>query len=260
VVWHLREILPAGRRRRWFARRLERDADRIVAVSDAVASWVRAEGVGRPLDVIHNGIAPSGDLPSKEGARAELGLETSGVLVGLFGQILPHKGVLDLVEAAAATLRASPDARFVIAGDGPESYVRQVDRAIAATGRSAEIKRLPSRADPSILFAAADVIALTTRTPDPLPRAVLEGLAAGRPVVAYRSGGVPEMVDEGQSGLLVDTGDVAGLTHALTSLVTDAARRDEMGRRAAASASARFGVERHVDRMEQLFEELRSVP
>jgi glycosyltransferase involved in cell wall biosynthesis len=251
VVWHLREILPPGTRRRWFARRLEREADRIVAVSEAVATWVREEGVRRPVEVVYNGVDTEGVVQGTAEARRAVGLPDDGIVVGLFGQLLPHKGVLDFVRAAARVLDTRPDARFLIAGDGPPAFRAEVDAAIAAVDRGDRIRRIGPRADAASLFAAADLVALTTRTPDPLPRSVMEAASHGRPVVAYRSGGVCEMVDDGETGLLVEAGDFEALARAIAELAGDATRRQTMGRLAAERAGERFAVARHVERMER---------
>ncbi|HXV75380.1 MAG TPA: glycosyltransferase family 4 protein [Candidatus Polarisedimenticolaceae bacterium] len=254
VVWHLREILPPGARRRWFARRLEHDASRVVAVSQAVADWVRAERVALPLDVVHNGVEPPRSPPPAADARRRFGLGAADVVVGLFGQLLPHKAALDFVRAATAVAGRTPGASFLIAGDGSRAYLARIDRAIAAGGHRGRIVRLAGRADPTELFAAADIVALTTRTPDPFPRSVLEAMAWGRPVVAYRSGGVPEMVEHDRTGLLVAPGDVAGLAAALSALIDDEARRTAMGRRAIERVRERFTLVRHVERIERLLE------
>jgi glycosyltransferase involved in cell wall biosynthesis len=103
------------------------------------------------------------------------------------------------------------------------------------------------------LIAASDVIGLTTTTPDPFPRAVLEAMAAGRPVAAFDSGGTGEMVSDGETGLLVPTGDVDGLAEAFRRLGGDRELRERMGRAAAARTRDRFSMERHVGRMEALF-------
>jgi len=125
VVWHLREILPPGLRRRWFAARLERHAARIVAVSEAVGRWVREEGLGERLEVVPNGVAAAPPRGDAAAARAALSVPEEGFLVGMFGQLLPHKGGPQFVRAARLALREQPALRFLLAGPGPP-------RAIAA--------------------------------------------------------------------------------------------------------------------------------
>lgn len=250
VVWHLREILPAGPRRRWFARRLAA-ATHVVAVSEAVARWVRAEGVDVPTTVVHNGVAPA-DAVDRAAARRAVGLDADRILVGHFGQLVPHKASLEFVRAAARALAAGADAGFVVAGAGPATYVRRVDDeigAIAAAYGPDRVVRLPPRSDPAPLFAAVDVVCVATETPDPLPRSVLEAMAAGRAVIASRTGGAPEMVEDGITGVLVEPGNVAELGDAFARVVRDPGALASMGRAGRAAADARFGIDRHVDRM-----------
>ena len=256
VVWHLREILPPGRRRRWLAHRLARHATRVVAVSEAVGRWVREENLGSRLEVIPNGV------PAQEGgldpgiARRELAIPKDGVLFGLYGQLLPHKGALEFVAAAGRALEAEPGLRFALAGDGPASFRARVRTAISANVAADRFHLLEARPSGERLIAAADGICLTTTTPDPFPRAVLEGMGAGKPVVAFDSGGTGEMVLDGETGYLVPTGDVAALGRALVRLARDPRGRRAMGQAGATRVREHFSLDRHTDRMETLFRSL----
>jgi glycosyltransferase involved in cell wall biosynthesis len=256
VVWHLREIMPAGPRRRWLAGRLDRHASAVVAVSEAVARWVREEGLGDRLHVIPNGVEPLAAPPDARGARTALGLEQGGVVIGLFGQLVPHKGALAFIEAACAAAPSRPDLRFVLAGTGPAAFRRQCERAIAVSGRADRIRLLPAQPSGEPLIAASDVVCLATTTPDPFPRAVLEAMAAGRPVAAFDSGGTAEMLVDGETGLLVPCGDVAALADAFRRLAGDRSLRDAMGTAGAVRARERFSLDLHVSRMEALFSNL----
>jgi glycosyltransferase involved in cell wall biosynthesis len=249
VVWHLREILPPGPRRRWFARQLASCADSIVAVSEAVAAWLREEGLGARVTVVPNGVDPPASPKSREAARRALGLPVDGVVAGLFGQLLPHKGVIETIEAAAGALREAPALRLLAAGDGPPEFLARIDDA-GRRSLDSRFHRLAGIADPSDLFAAADIVVLATRTPDPLPRAVLEAMAWGRPVAAFRSGGTAEMVVDGQTGLLADGGDVAGLGRAIGRLASDADLRAKMGAAGSSRVRESFSIATHVQRME----------
>jgi glycosyltransferase involved in cell wall biosynthesis len=255
VVWHVREILPPGPRRRWFASRISSYAASIVAVSEAVAAWLREEGLGARVAVVPNGV----DLPlverDREAARRALGLPVDGIIAGLFGQLRPHKGVLEAIEAVAAARVGAPGLRLLVAGDGPPSFLAEVDAEAERRGIRASFHRLPGLSDPSDLFAAADIVVLATRTPDPLPRAVLEGMAFARPVASFRSGGAAEMVVEGQTGFLVDAGDVSGLGRAIARLAADTALRQRLGAAGRRRASESFSVETHVKRMEAILRE-----
>jgi len=251
VVWHLREILPAGARRRWWARRLDGLATRIVAVSGAVGRWVEEEGLAARLEIVHNGARPATTPTDRSAARAQLGLPDAGTVIGLFGQLLPHKGPLHFVRAASAVAAEFPDALFVLAGAAPAALLERVRQAASAVaGGSVRVLAAQRASEP--LYAAADAVCLATTTPDPLPRSVLEAMAAGLPVVAFRSGGTEEMVNDGETGLLYDVGDVEGLADGFRQLLAEPRRRAAMGAAARRRVTERFSLERHVDRMEAL--------
>jgi glycosyltransferase involved in cell wall biosynthesis len=256
VVWHVREILAAGRRRRWFAGRLGRDATRIVAVSEAVAEWLRDEGLGERVEVVHNGVDPPVEEFDRDTARAALGLPTGGVVVGFFSQLVEHKGALDFVHAAHAAAEREPSLRFLLAGHGAEASENMVRKAIAVGGARDRIDVVAPQENIWPLLAAVDAVAVTTLWPDPLPRVVMEAMAARRPVIAYRGGGVSEMVLDGETGLLLEPGDLEGLTNAMLDLARDPGRREALGSAGHESALECFSVAGHVDRMEAVLREV----
>jgi glycosyltransferase involved in cell wall biosynthesis len=258
VVWHIHEILPAGARRRWFAGRLRRDATRIVAVSEAVAEWLREEDLGALLDVVHNGVEVPDRLPDRDSARRKFELPAEAMVFGLFSQLVAHKGAIDFVRAAHQTASSNPNLWFLIAGHGPAPFVGQLRRTIANGPAAGRIRLLPPQAEIWPLLAAVDVVAITTLWPDPLPRVVMEAMAVGRPVVGYGGGGVPEMVVGGETGLLCPPGDVAGLTRSILELAGDRSLRHRLGQAGLQRARELFSVERQVDRMEQILNATRS--
>lgn len=253
VVWHLREILPRGDRRHWFSRRLRDNATRIVSVSEAVGRWVRDEGLGDRLEVVPNGADVAANSREQRDARAALGLPEEGYLVAMFGQLLPHKGGGPFIAAAGAALGSESRLRFVLAGPGPAEHLAELRDAIRASGHEDRIHLLPPQPTAADLLAAADAACLPTLSPDPFPRSVLEAMTAGLPVAAFRGGGVEEMVRDGETGLLVDSGDVRALGAAFSALAGDPEASRGMGAAGRRRALDEFSVRRHVDRMEQLF-------
>jgi glycosyltransferase involved in cell wall biosynthesis len=258
VVWHIHEILPPGPRRRWFAGRLRRDATRIVAVSEAVAQWLREEHLEAALDVVHNGIEAPERLPGRAAVRERFGLPAGATVFGLFSQLVAHKGAIDFVRAAHRASSRIPEPWFLLAGHGPASFVARLRRAVADGPAAERIRVVPPQPEIWQLLAAVDVLALTTLWPDPLPRVVMEAMAVGRPVVAYGGGGVPEMVVDGETGLLYAPGDVAGLAEGMVRMAADDGLRRRMSASAEHRARELFGVGRQLDRMEAVLEAARS--
>ncbi len=255
VVWHIHEILPPGARRRWFAGRLRRNATKIVAVSEAVAQWLSEESLGDSLAVIHNGVDAPERFPDRKHARRKFELPAEATVFGLFSQLVAHKGAIDFVRAAHQTALSDPDLWFLIAGRGPASFVGRLRRAIEDGPAAQRIRVLPPQPEIWELLAAVNVAAITTLWPDPLPRVVMEAMAAARPVVGYGGGGVPEMVVDGETGLLCQPGDIGGLTRAIVELAGDEALRSRLGEAGRRRAKELFSVERHVDQMEKVLRE-----
>ena len=255
VVWHIREILPPSRRRRWFARRLKHDATRIVAVSRAVAAWLADEGLEDMVEVVHNGCVAPAETSDAGEVRSELGQAATGVVIGYFAQIVGHKGVVDLVRAGSRAMSERPDLQIVIAGDGPDGERQRLHDEIGRTVRPEAFVVLPPRSDVWNLLSAVDAVAVPSLWPDPLPRTVMEAMAVGKPVVAYDTGGVAEMVVEGETGFMVAPGDVEGLADRMVRLADDAELRRRLGAAAAERARTEFSLARHVDRMERILQQ-----
>jgi len=256
VVWHIREILPPGPRRRWFAGHLRAASTRIVAVSEAVARWLREEDLGGLVEVIHNGADPPTDSVDREAVWGRFDFPSEAVVVGLFSQLVAHKGALDFVRAAHMAAARNSHLHFLIAGSGRPAFSEQLRGEIAAGPAAERIRLVPPQDEIWPLLAAVDVVALTTLWPDPLPRVVMEAMAVGLPVVAYDGGGVPEMIAAGETGVVLPSGDVEGLGAAMLELAGDGEQRRRLGDAGCRRARRLFSVERHLDRMETVLREV----
>ena len=211
-----------------------RRADLVLADSGAVAralAPLRAEVVYGPVDPD----PPPAEAPWPAGG---------GPVVGFVGRIEPRKGPLDLARAAPAIRAGAPDARVVVVGDDPygsdPAYVAEVD---AAPG----IERYPWVENAPGLMRHLDVLVLPSRR-EPFGTVLSEAMAVGTPVVASRVDGLPEVVEDGVTGALVEPGDVDALAAAVLRVL---ARRDELGRAARESAK-RFHTAAYVERVEAL--------
>lgn len=226
--------------------------DAVVAVSEdtarACATTVRG------VQVIYNGVAGAAPARPRAEVRAALGLqgdEVVGVHVANLRAIKAH----DVALHALARLR-DDDFRFtlLLVGDGPDRPALE-DLARALDVGPDRVRFLGSRADVPDLLGAADLFVLSSRM-EGLPLAVLEAMAQSLPIVATRVGGVPEVVDDERTGLLVPPDDPAALAAAIGRLVCDAAQRARLGAAGRARALARFSFTRMVDEYERLYRRL----
>ena len=247
VVWHLRDFPPEGLVGRMFRLAARRLPGLVLANSHAVASAIRFTNSARPtVIVLHNPV----DLdrfrpgPAAGRVRSELGVGAETPLVGMVAHLTPWKGHEDFLGIARTVSESVPAARFVVAGGpvyetaGHEGYEESLRRRAAHLGLVERVSFLGARDDIPDVLAALDVLVHCPTAAEPFGRALAEAMAAGRPVVAARSGGIPEIVRDGEDGYLVPPRDLVAFTGAVLRLLRDRelrARFGSAGRRRAES-------------------------
>ena len=213
---------------------------RIVAVSEATRdSLVRQGYPAARVVVVHNGIGPAAPVEPHRPDAAPVLLHV--------GRLAPVKGQRELIEALALLRRT--DAVAVLAGKDLEtggSYQRELETLTAELGVHERVVFAGYRDDVTALLAAADVFVLPSFA-EGLPLTVLEAMAAARPVVASRAGGMPEAVVHGETGMLVPPGDVEALAGALDDLLADPERARRLGEAGKRRVEERFSVDAMVD-------------
>ena len=221
-------------------------ARHVVAPSaDSLALARRALGdfaPGTRTHVIYNGmdverITRAAAAPLPEGVAVD-----GGPRVGMVGNLDPRKNPAVLVEAMARVRAAVPDARALLIGAFREpGYEASVRARIAALGLGDAVGVTGFLANPFPVVERLDVLAHPALR-DPFPLALLEGMALGRPIVASAVGGIPEMLEDGVSGLLVPPDDPPALSAAIVGLLRDPARRARMGAAARDRLTTRFSL------------------
>lgn len=222
-----------------------RQVDRFICASEAIRQILLRDGMAATRAVtVHEGI----DLGRSEAAPAaalhqELWLPHEAPIVGNVAALVPHKGQRYLVDAAAEVVRQQPDARFLIVGRGElgDALARQIkhhrlEKHVLLTG---------FREDVLSLHKAFDIFVMSSAT-EGLGTSLLDAMAAGKPVVASDTGGIPEVVVDGETGILVPPRDHAAMAAAIVRLLADPALRAEMGAAGQARVRRRFTVERMV--------------
>ncbi|MEA2169037.1 MAG: hypothetical protein QOF76_2337 [Solirubrobacteraceae bacterium] len=229
-------------------------SDAFLAVSTADADRMRRlEHVpARKVRVLPNAWVPRAPSPARD-IRAAAGIPSDAPLAAAITVLRPQKRLEVLVEAFSHTLRAVPDARLVIAGEGPERGT--IEAAIVRFGVAGSVHLLGFCQDVDNVWAAADVLAMSSDF-EGMPLAVLEGMAAGLPVVATDVGALPDITDAG-CAILVGRRDPAALGAALAEMLGDAGRRAAMSA-AAKEKAADYTVERFIERTRALYDDLLS--
>ena len=233
---------------------IARRCDAVVAVSrEDRRRMIELEGI-RPERVFHipNGI-PAPPPPTGAVRRDGLGLHEDDLVVGTVG-VLRRQKALDVLIQAAAILRAEfPRLRVLMVGSGPER--EPLEKLIVELDLSSTVSLLGYRTDVPELLPIFDVAAASSDF-EGSPLSILEYMEAGLPVVSTRVGGVPDLVEDGVTGLLVNPGDPAALAGALAELLGDRERRAEMGLKGRKRRRSEFDIDVMVERFEQLYEEL----
>ncbi len=165
--------------------------------------------------------------------------------------LAPHKGQRHLVAAAAQVVREIPDARFLIVGDGELRDTLQ--HQIASLGLERHVQLTGFRADALGLIKSLDLFVMSSIT-EGLGSVLLEAMACERAVVATRAGGIPEVVEDGATGLLVPPQDEAALAAAIVRLLQDPEARRHFGTAGRARVLGEFSVERMVERLARIYE------
>jgi glycosyltransferase involved in cell wall biosynthesis len=236
----------------WQLRALAAGVDRYVAVSRDVADELvrRFRYPAAKVEVVYNAVRLDRfEDPSPAGLRERLGLGRELPVVLTCARLDEQKGH-DVLLRAAAQL---PEVAFAFAGEGPERG--RLEELAAELGVADRILFLGYRTDIPQLLAACDVFALPSLY-EGSSLAVLEAMAARRAVVSSAIGGTDELIEDGESGVLVAPGEVDPLAAALRGLLTDGERRERLGRRARERVEADFTPAAMRDRIVAIYEEL----
>ena len=184
----------------------------------------------------------------------------SPVRIGIVGGLRRWKGQHVFLEAAADILDRGHNARFVIVG-GPlfaeEAYEAELHALAKSLHIDGRVEFLGFRADVDAILRDLDILVHASISSDPCPNVVLEGMAAGLPIVGSNGGGVPEMLG-GDSGLLVPMGDAKALAQAIDRLLSDPPSAAVMGDRAFRRVRSEFTSTRTADGVLRVYESLAS--
>jgi glycosyltransferase involved in cell wall biosynthesis len=236
---HISAPVPRNFATRW----LYRDgARRVVTTGERLRLQVIEETGVAPRHVIS---IPTGiDLE-----RFRPGLPPGGPVVGIVATLRSWKGHRHLFEAFAGL--ADKDARLAVVGDGPQrDPLGMLAAELAIEDR---VLFAGNRKDVAPWLRAFDVFCLPSYANEGVPQALMQAMACGLPVLTTPVGSIGEIVQDGETGVLVPPADVPALGAALASLLADPARRERLGDRAREAALQRFGEDRMVERMIEVF-------
>jgi glycosyltransferase involved in cell wall biosynthesis len=236
-------------------RRLTPEMGRLIAVSTSIQRKIADEGRDLvPVSLIYNGV----DLDRYDHQepcctlRDEYGMEPGSQTVGVVARLEPEKGHPTLLDAWPQVLRDVPDAYLLIIGEGSrrevleqQAYDLRIGHRVVFTGRRDDVPAVTAALDVAVLPSYREAQGLS----------ILEAMALSRPVVASNVGGIPEMIQDGVTGLLIPPADPEALAAAISRLLRDHSYADTIGRAGHDLVHERFCIERMVSAVQEIYDE-----
>lgn len=265
-IWHMREIITNPL---WLkhaiAFLLHHFADTIIAVSGPVKDSLLAVDpkLADKVEIVHNGIDPSPynniDNWIINDLRRSWGISDEDIIIGMIGRISPGKGQVYLVKACAQILKSRTDVRLVIVGGsipGNSDHRDNLTNLIAAYGLQDRIILEDFRTEIGPILSAFDIFVLPSIHPEAFPTAVLEAMAAGKPVIATAHGGATEQIINDVTGILVSPSDESEMTLAVQSLIDNARLRQEIGIAGREFLLNNFTLDRYINKIEKIYQRI----
>jgi glycosyltransferase involved in cell wall biosynthesis len=235
-------------------RQLTPHMDQLIAVSRSIVRKIADEHrTGAPVRLIYNGVdLQRYDHQGPSTLREEFGMEPGSQIVGVVARLEPEKGHQTLIEAWPHVLREVPDAYLLIVGEGSRrdfleqwAAAHKVAHRVIFTGRRDDVPAVTAALDVAVLPSWREAQGLS----------ILEAMALSRPVVASDVGGIPEMIEDGVTGLLVEHDNPVALAGAIIRLLRDRAFASQIARAGHDLAHERFCVELMVKAIEEIYDE-----
>jgi glycosyltransferase involved in cell wall biosynthesis len=216
---------------------LKSTVDAIVVPSRYTGEWIKAEDakVGERVRLIPDyawDVSESQPEANGDEFRRELGLAPGQILVTLVSKLTPSKGHEQFIRAAEKVFKVAGDVRFVVVGGPIEGRERDMEEIRALGEKLAPapaLRFVGPRFDLPSVYAASDIVVHCPIFPDTFPTVVLLPMFAGKPVIGSDIGGIPEQIQNGETGVLVPPGDPGALANAILQLAGDPAKRESLG-------------------------------
>lgn len=237
---------------------INRYVDRVIAVSGSVKKILSEDGVSPgKIDIVHNGIILEKFTPQaidRSIVRSELGLGSDDTVVGAVGKLHKGKGVFDLLAAFHGLSEKYPRLKLVFVGDGPERAALEretrklsVHDRVIFTGVSKDVAKI---------YAAMDIFALPSTFDEAFGMVLIEAMAMGKPVIGTAVGGIPEIIENGVTGILVSPHDPQALARAIARYIDDADFSRKVSLEGRRMVECKFSDDTMGDNFERILKQL----
>ncbi|MEW4354717.1 glycosyltransferase family 4 protein [Streptococcus pneumoniae] len=268
LIWHVHEIIVRPKFITDFINfLLGCYATKIITVSEAVAKHIKkSKFVSEDkVNIIYNGVDNRVYYPYSDKEKLELkkenNISSDSLVVGMIGRVNSWKGQNDFLDATVPLLEENPNLVLMLVGgvfEGEEWRMRELKERISQLPCSERIIIKDFQKSTTKLYNLYDIFILPSTNPDPLPTVVLEAMACGKPILAYRHGGVCEMVEEDKNGLLSEPNIPKGLTNNISYLLQNKEKREEFGKHSIQRQRDYFSLESYISNFSNLYRDLLS--
>lgn len=223
-VWHLREAVAGNAdlywpwSATWLPHFIQRNATRVIVNSHALRKQLFAKEPAENITVIPNGIDPANFAESDKGIAPSEQEKQRGPHTAIIGRLNPRKGITVYLEALVHIVRKYPGSRHFVVGEGSPEYLDFLQRETQRLELIDHIRFTGFRSDIPEMLGDLDVV-VNASFQEPFGRTLIEAMAMGIPVIATRSGGPEEIIEDGVNGLLVDAGDALALADGMEKLM-----------------------------------------
>ncbi len=250
LIFYFGDVYPQDRAHRLLAKAMGTLGRKFVVNSEAVGKRLAALGISsRRISTVYNGVCLqqfAAAAPMDFRSRYEW--NGRHVLFAFAGQLNARKGVEDFLAAAAIASARNPDCRFLVLGrlEKGDSFQSELERMASSSGLADRVRFTGWIESMAEALAGLDALVVPSRSDDAAPNVVLESMASGKPVIGTRVGGIPELVEDGQTGLLVEKQQPAQLAECILRLAGSPGLRKRMGRAGRRLCARRFDSRRNA--------------
>lgn len=238
-----------------------RMVDKFIYISTAVQKHFKQIGVPAQKGIVINNALDLKDYHSDYNTtktRTELCIDENDKVFGIIGRLVEWKGHIHFLEAIAMTLKKGNSIKGVIVGEPPNTmsgrnFYQYLKLMTKKMGIAENILFTGFREDIPRIVLAMDVVVHCSTRPEPFGRVIIEGMAAGKPVIATAAGGVYDIIEDGKTGLLVPMGDSKFLANAMKALLSDPKKMNQMGQLARESVESRFTIKSHAQAVRNVY-------
>ena len=258
LIWHVRDFMEKGLARFLLTSMGRFFPDRIITNSDAVGSFFVNSG---RTETVYNGVDLARFDSEIDGGRirSEFKLGKNAKLIGTIGHFAPLKGYEELLGAMSEVVRAGFNVKLALVGEciypHSKGYKEKLLSLVDSAGLKDKVIFTGFREDIPELLASFDLFVLPSRS-EGFGRVNLEAMAMGKPVISTNVGGIPEVVIDGVTGILVPPGNSNLLSRAIVKLLDDPHMREIMGREGRKRVEERFTLQGHVQRIQEIYRDV----